>query len=360
MNCFNKTVSKNLLLIRSLKFEDMRYSWIVLLLFIVCASCRTGKDNRQFRLVHKELPVAGMIIGSPVEMACIGNDLIIVDRKSDGFFHWIKLPDFRYMGLFGMRGQGPDEFLKVRSLHTFNDTLYCYDSHKSELFQVIPDEESGKLLFRSCHTFPESMTMDVFPLAKGVYCAYGCFDRGMFHLTDTLGSILYVTSDYPARDKSESQLSNQVRFMAYQGIIGTDGSGRMVYLTAQSKQRYAYSLRNDSLAATAIWQESFPQYAPDEGGGLSVVYESDSPLGYQDVAADQEYFYGLYSGRSLADYREKAFECTLLDVYTWDGQLSKEYLLDIPVLCICRDNVRGVFYGIANLPDPTLIEFSTE
>lgn len=337
----------------------MRYIGFILLLLLFCNSCQNERNKQQVKLTHKELPVdQSMVIGAPVEMKCIDDNLIIVDRKSESFFHWIKLPEFRYMGFFGMRGQGPDEFLKVRSLHEFNDTLYCYDSHKSELSQLIPDDQTGQLQFKRCHAFQKSLVMDVFPLSSDRYVTYGCFEQGMFHLTDTAGTICQITSDYPARDKAEAQLSNQVRFMAYQGNLDTDGNGRMVYLTAQSKQRYVYSLQNDSLVELAVCQETFPQYTPDEQGGLSVSYASESPLGYQDVVAAKDYFYGLYSGKSVKKYREKAFECSQLDAYTWDGELSVQYELDVPVMCICWDQTRQVFYGIANLPDPTLVEFS--
>lgn len=337
----------------------MRYIGIMLLMLSFCCSCQNKHNKQLVKLVHKELAVdQSMVIGAPIEMKCIDGNLIIVDGKSEYFFHWIKLPNFRYMGSFGMHGQGPEEFLKVRSLHVFNDTLYAYDSHKSELFQVIPDDKTGKLLFNRCSVFPKSLVMDIFPLSEDRYCAYGCFEQGMFHLTDTMGTVCQQTRDYPARDKTESQLSNQIRFMAYQGSSDTDGEGRMVYLTAQSKQRYVYSLQNDSLVELAVCQETFPQYTPDEQGGLSVSYASESPLGYQDVVAAKDYFYGLYSGKSIKEYREKAFECSQLDAYTWNGELSVQYDLDVPVLCICLDSDHQSFYGIANLPDPTLVEFS--
>ena len=54
----------------------------------------------------------------------------------------------------------------------------------------------------------------------------------------------------------------------------------------------------------------------------------------------------------------KAFECSVIYVYDWLGKLVMRYDLDVPVSCFCVDEKHKVFYGIANLPDPTLVKFS--
>ena len=80
------------------------------------------------------------------------------------------------------------------------------------------------------------MTIDLFPLSQSRLCAYGCFEHGMLHVTDTAGMLLQVTRDFPALDRTESMLSNQLRFMAYQGCMDSDGIGIVAYLMADSKQ----------------------------------------------------------------------------------------------------------------------------
>lgn len=336
----------------------MRYYGIAIILISFLVSCGNKEEDEVVNLFHKKIDTGTeLIIGAPIEMKCVDDNLIIIDAKSESFFHWIKLPDFKYMGSFGMRGQAPGEWLKVRTLHLFRDTLYCYDSYKSELFQIIPDDAAGKLSFKTCHTFPKGMTIDAFPLDNSRLCTYGCFERGMLHLTDTAGVLLHVTRDYPARDEAEAGLSNQLRFMTYQGCTDTDGQGHVAYLTAQGKQRYTYWLEDDSLKEVAVWQESFPLYTPDSGEGFSVTYKADDPLGYQDIAADATGFYGLYSGKSLKDYKQEAFECTSIYAYTWEGEQKLRYGLDIPVLCFCIDGKCKEIYAIANLPDPTLVVF---
>ena len=50
-------------------------------------------------LFHKQIDLEeNLILGAPVDMKCVDDNLIIIDANSDAFFHWIKLPDFKYMG----------------------------------------------------------------------------------------------------------------------------------------------------------------------------------------------------------------------------------------------------------------------
>lgn len=339
------------------KCDMYRVEIIILLLFSLC-SCQQGEKGEEIGLFHKQIDLEeNLILGAPVDMKCVDDNLIIIDANSDAFFHWIKLPDFKYMGKYGELGQGPGEWLKANTLHVFQDTLYCYDSYKSELLQIIPDDDAGKLTFRSCHRFGKDLTIDLFPLSQSRLCAYGCFEHGMLHVTDTAGMLLRVTRDFPARDRTESMLSNQLRFMAYQGCMDTDGKGNVAYLMADSKQCYVYSLVEDSLAEIFSDQSSYPFYKPEGNEGFSVSFKPENKFGYQDITADESGFYGLYSGKSFQDYQQKAFESSLVEAYTWKGALKALYRFDIPVLCFCIDKKRDVFYAITNNPDPVLVCF---
>ena len=173
----------------------MRFVWIIIWLPFFFYSCQGVKEERSVRLFHEKVKVNGeFMIGSPLEMKCLDDNLIIVDARSDAFFHWVRLPDFRYMGSFGQHGQGPGEWLKVKTLHALGNTLYSYDSYKSELFQVIPDEKLGMLSFRTSDIFQKSLTMDVFPLNANMLCAYGCFEKGNWEFEALFGSRIILAT----------------------------------------------------------------------------------------------------------------------------------------------------------------------
>lgn len=330
---------------------------IVLFCSLFFASCVVEK-NTVFQLLKHEVVAldSDLLLGQPMKMVCADGNLLILDAKSDAFFHWIQLPSLRYMGTYGERGQGPGEYLNIKSLHSINDTLYAYDFYKSELIRITPCQ--SRLEMEHVTRFPKGWTMELFPFHKNLFCGSGCFEEGMFHLLDSLGNVVYVSDDYPSRDEVEARLSNQIRFMAYQGCMVADGRGRFAYLTSQSKQCHIYELEHDSLKKITANIDSYPRYIPDKGDGFSVTHDTESPVGYRDGMVGEDCFYALYSGRTFKEYGMKSMECTILFSYDWDGRLLAAYELDMPVTTICLDKEHRCFYGIAYISDPTLIRFS--
>lgn len=335
----------------------MKIFLITLLCSFLFVSCQSNKDKTETLLLKHEVVTVddSLMMGLPMKLGCVDGNLIILDFKADAFFHWIKLPDFRYMGTFGRRGQGPDEYLNIKSLYAVHDTLYAYDFRKSELIRLVPHEHD--LDFESVVRLPKSWATDLFSFDENLFCTNGCFEKGMFHLVDSLGNVIYVSDDYPARDGAESNLSNQTRFMAYQGCMVTNGEGRFAYLTSQSKQCHIYELQHDSLKKIAANIDSYPQYVPDSEDGFSVTHNMDAPVGYRDAIMGDNCFYALYSGRTFKEFRTKSIECTHLYSYDWDGKLLATYELDVPVTTICLNKEDNCFYGVAYIPDPTLVRF---
>lgn len=337
----------------------MRILGIFFIFISIFCSCQDRKGVTEVTLSHNPIRMdSDFIVGAPIEMHCLNDILLIIDTKSERPFHWIKIPECKYMGSFGDLGQGPNELLRVRNIHSLNNTLYCYDSYKFKLFEIIPDNKSRNLSFKVIHEFDKDMTIDAFPLSPSRICKYGYFEKGMLHLADTNGKIINSTRDFPYRDEPESKLSNQLRFMAYQGCMAANGNGYIAYLTGASNQCYVYKMTDDSLKEVFVNQESFPLYTPDNTEGFSVTLNVENKLGYQDIAVDDEGFYGLYSDKSIKEYKQKAFECSSIYYYNWDGSNKTHYKLDIPILCFCYDKKHNVFYGIANNPDPVLVKFS--
>lgn len=53
----------------------------------------------------------------------MGDGLLIMDYKSDSMFHYVNLKQ-KYVGQFGAKGQGPDEFIHPTSLQPYDDKRY--------------------------------------------------------------------------------------------------------------------------------------------------------------------------------------------------------------------------------------------
>lgn len=93
-------------------------------------------------------------------------------------------------------------------------------------------------------------------------------------------------------------------------------------------------------------------------GFYSVVYNGNKPYCYRDLAVTEQYIYALYSGRNFKEYKMAQYECPYLYVYDWEGHQKALYKLDIGLICFYVDEAAHKIYGIANNPDPVLVEFS--
>ncbi|MDR0422051.1 MAG: hypothetical protein LBH72_03455, partial [Proteiniphilum sp.] len=71
------------------------------------------------------------------------NRVIIQTSVVDTFFYVYTLPDFRYHSRFGLKGEGPDEFLFPLLATDGEKKLYIYDNAKNNNISVYAFRDSG-------------------------------------------------------------------------------------------------------------------------------------------------------------------------------------------------------------------------
>ena len=77
--------------------------------------------------------------------------------------------------------------------------------------------------------------------------------------------------------------------------------------------------------------------------------------GYVDIYATEQFVYALFSGKKLKDENSKYAK--RLRVFNWNGNLIKEYELDIPSSDICVSDDDSRLWTIAINPDTELVYF---
>jgi hypothetical protein len=148
--------------------------------------------------------------------------------------------------------------------------------------------------------------------------------------------------EYPYRNESEKNISNNVRAMAYQGKIGTNTSRtKLVYAAAYADIVYFYDIERNDLRTVKKIENRFCDYMPEEKGRtVSAPIMPDNECGCVDLYATDQYVYLLYPGRSFKKYRKKMGETERLRIYDWQGNLLLEADLDFPCknLCVSADD----------------------
>lgn len=313
-------------------------------------------------LQHSTIEMFDMILGSPGGIQKMGDGLLIMDYKSDSVFHYINLKEKKYMGQFGVRGQGPNEFIHFTSLQPYYSEFTCgYDLMKKEIKIMKWDSLNNRLKSSTWKRWTDTWTFDVIPYGQDKFVGNGCFNDSIFAIFDNRENSVDLAGEYPCKDENEKNISAYNRALAYQGTLRLTPKGKLAFATMCAKMLFLYEIQNNRLIQRKVVIDCYADYKPDYSGGegtYSVVHNGNLPVCYRDLSVTESYVYALYSGRSFKEYGLAQWECDSIYVYDWNGNMQALYKLDLPLLCFCIDEQSGLIYGIANNPEPTLVCFS--
>jgi len=348
----------------NLIINDMcvKFYWICCLFLFFSMGCADEKKQVEMQDLHHEvLDIPEILIGSPVDIQKDGDCLIVLDYQHDSLFHRIDLKGNCYMGMFGTKGQGPDDFIYPSSLNVFGDGCFsCYDVGDRELNLICLD--MNKVKVSKLLNYRKMMTFDVVPLSEKLFIVNGETDGAMFALVDKDGKVLSVSDEYPYKDDAEKSISSRFRAMAYQGSLRVNPNGYFAYAMSSAKQVHLYKVENEKIKKVGEVIDGYGHYEPNTrlGDGYGVAHDGKSPECYKDLAITDDYVYALYSGRTFQEYKMSAYDCETIYVYDWTGKLVKTYHLDVPVTQFCIDEEANVIYATANVPDPTIVRFELD
>lgn len=339
------------------------FAWVAglvclsLFLLSACGSSHTEEPSVTMRqLQHERIELPDMLLASPGGIQQIGDELLIIDFRSDSLFHRVHVPRREYLGQYGQRGQGPEDFIHPASLNPYGrNALCCYDQGTRRLKVIERDSLTHRLRNSTLLTCNGPWNFDVIPFGEGRFVVQGCIQDSLFAVIDGDGEPVCLAGEYPYRDVTERSLDPHFRAMAYQGPFRITPSGKMAFAAASSKIMYIYRLEQDRLQPVNIQAEWYSDYMPEsnKGGGFSVVFKS-SVVAYRDLSLSDSRIYALYSGRL---YREKGWYCQYIHAYDWEGNLKEQYQLDVPIIFFCVDESARRIYGIASQPNPELVQF---
>ena len=328
-----------------------------LLLLSACGSSHTEEPSVTMQqLQHERIELPDMLLASPGGIQQMGDELLIIDFRSDSLFHRVHVPRREYLGQYGQRGQGPEDFIHPVSLNPYDrNALCCYDQGTRRLKVIERDSLTHRLHNSTLLTCNGPWNFDVIPFGEGRFVVQGCIQDSLFAVIDGDGEPVCLAGEHPYKDDRERSLNPHFRAMAYQGPFRITPSGKMAFATANSKIMYIYRLEQDRLQPVNIQAEWYSDYMPEsnKGGGFSVVFKS-SVVAYRDLSLSDSRIYALYSGRL---YREKGWYCQYIHAYDWEGNLKEQYQLDVPIIFFCVDESAHRIYGIASQPNPELVQF---
>ncbi len=326
--------------------------------------CADEKKQVEMQDLHHEvLDIPEILIGSPGDILKDGDCLIVLDYQHGSLFHRIDLKGNHYMGMFGVKGQGPADFIHPSSLNVLETgRLSCYDAGNRRLSMIDLNLLGNKVGVSTLLKNDDFMTFDVVPLSEKLFIVNGETDGAMFALVDKDGKVLSVSDEYPYKDDAEKDIPVRFRAMAYQGSLRVNSNGYFAYAMSSAKQVHLYKVENEKIKKVGEAIDGYGHYEPNMPyeGAYGVAHDGKSPECYKDLAVTDDYVYALYSGRTFQEYKMSSYDCETIYVYDWTGKLVKTYHLDVPVTQFCIDEEANVIYATANVPDPTIVRFELD
>jgi len=323
-----------------------------------CKNTRPIEENISY-INHHMINIGNDIIGRGGPMLSFQDQTVGIEFLFDTcFYTWDnkKSSFFR----FGNRGQGPDEFLHPSSLQCTSDTtIGIYDLFTKRFDEIrFPLEryevkKTNNVLF-------ESRTFRIIKTNNNQYLGIGAYEESMFTLYDSLGRKINSFFEYPYKNKEEGKIKNHLRAMAYQGcLISNPSMTKCVYACSKGDILHFYTIQKDNIEVIKRIEKIYPQYiTEEENGGFGAPMSKDNMVGYIHAYATDKYVYLLFSGKTINDYfsLNKREDGDNLFVYNWDGEVVKQFKLDIACQYFCVHHDTKMI-AIAEYPEPCLVSF---
>ena len=273
------------------------------------------------------------------------------------------------VALFGKNGNGPEEFLNIRTINPEEngDELFMLDGVRDDVFTFKVDSlvhstphptVLGRFNADSVGNFTmaaiseDSTLLTVGFLPQGAYCLYNWKS----------GRAVKYIGQYPDIENNEHK-SNRQQGQVYQSLLKRQplGGGFVnAYCTAGGIE--FLSSEKGEIAIVKSYLFHTPKFMPvaEEGHTVS-VFLPENRLGFRSLACNHKKVFALYSGRSKkADGVGKMFNGRDIYVFDWVGNPIKHLVLERDAQSIVADNYGKYLYILYVSPDYSLERYSID
>lgn len=354
----------------------MRRSAAVLLVLIM-ASC-SGKDRSGARNGSPTRAVApervdslrGEVLsesdslGIPFSVAVNGEHLLVSDAAGEPAVHVFRLPAGALVGSFGREGQGPGEFVSVRSVepvHGRPGEFWVYDITLKRMTHV--DVRRLGRPGENVHDRILTFRSDLLPMGpvwtdEATLLSHGIFVDGRLAQFDTAGRLVRTVGPLPPSRRRNEPVT--VVQHAYTGTMAPAPSRGLLALATRHADRLEIYHADGRPVAVVQGPDAFdPVYEMETRGGSAFMSTGDDlRFGYLDVAATDREVFALYSGRTRSDHPGRANYGDRVHVYDWSGRLLRVLLLDHSAIGIAVDARAEHLYAVRQDPTPALLRYA--
>lgn len=240
------------------------------------------------------------------------------------FFHWYRLPDFRYLGSMGRKGSGPDEFVfphLVQKCKKVSDT-YVYESTNSKLYATDTTGVLKPVAVKFATDGNVYSNRQLVVAAADTIYSVDNTQQGR----KLCRSILQGDSTFTSELYDLSFSKNHKGWATYTGdFIMSPSGNRIVYA-----YKYFHKFLLMDKEANTIRDISFQEEGIDAKNAQETL-KPDNVTYYWGATATEQYFFLTYSGRTpieVSRENDKGGGYIFVEQYDWGGNPVARYRLD--------------------------------
>lgn len=348
----------------------MKFFYLILFLLFFFISFSCTKKNGQtdpLDFFPTEIHIKGSILKTDkeilhgAELRLIDDSILVIKNvQSEMYLTFVNLNGNKVMKELIKKGRGPGELFALDFCrHISRDTLWVYDIllHSVYRINVIEALKNSQYQIEKKAYFSDYPPL--IPIWTGnMFVGSGGDVDGRFGLYNQNGDYLKKSLMYLKPEKYKD-FPERVFATGFQGCYAISSENKKIaFATFQSGSIHIFNYFNNSVETVKELNFFDPEMKRDNW--VCAFSYKKTRSGFSSIDTDHKYIYLLYSGRLMSEYPYEFNHCEYLLVFDWNGKPIKKYKLDNALISMCLNGKADKLYGIAYLPETTIIQYDLE
>ena len=287
------------------------HHFLLMLCYGLCVSCSSTDPifPREETLLQELMPLQGVTY--PVRVEVKHPFLIIQNwKRTDSLFHIYDLTSYELKQAFGVKGQGPDEYVSPWLLHTTLSDFLINETKREELIYHFGINEEGVSVCKEV-----KQANYITDISEAAFINDSLYVIDAMYLEPSL-YLLSLQDELPRKKR-------KYRDAAIYDYYADPNSGHVYANDNRIVFCYRYKKQIDFMDTdlNLIKRVKFKYAGPTH-------IKNDEKISYGLGYLGKRYLYVLFFGRTWGEYRRESPRGTIVEVYDLEGNPVVKYRLD--------------------------------
>jgi len=300
-------------------------------------------------------------IGVPIYFACMDSLLFVSEMFGNNFITVFNTNDGNVVNRFAEKGRGPNEFLGVAGLYSFNDELLIQSTMPNRMVYIHSRDLLKPHPPMRIVDFEEDILsyLKISPVSDKLFMGTAMFrddnEIAQFALADASGGFLSAVDQYPLNSELKSMRGYDLTF-GFQGTLAPVPSGQYaIYYGPLHGVLKFFHFDGTNTRKIKEYIIAFPKFisrASPKDQIYGVEVSKESIAGAISVAVSDDSYYVLFSNKQPREFKSNT-------VYVFDlyGEPIQKIVLDEPIKAIVYSKKNNLLWTYREIEGSPYIDF---